>query len=39
MDLDDQGFLAAVAALIDIGQAQMNGFDAGDFHGQGRFLL
>src|SRR5262249_55295145 len=31
--LDDQRFLAAVAALVDLGQTQVNGFDVGDLHG------
>src|SRR5207248_202740 len=33
VDLDDEGLLAAVAALVDLGQAQVDGFDAGDLHG------
>ena len=33
VDLDDQRLLAAVAALVDIGQTQVDRFDAGDFHG------
>ena len=32
VDLDDERLLAAVAALVDVGQAQVDGFDAGDFH-------
>jgi len=31
VDLDDQRLLAAVAALVDFGQAQVNRFDARDF--------
>ena len=30
--LDDQRLLAAVAALVDDGEAKMDRFDAGDFH-------
>src|SRR5262249_49873555 len=37
VDLDDEGFLAAVAALVDLGQAQVDRLDAGDFHLHGRF--
>ena len=37
-DLDDQRFLAAVGAFIDIGKTQMNRFDLGDFH-NGAFLM
>ena len=33
VDLDDERFLAAVAALVDVGQAQVDRLDAGDFHG------
>ena len=33
VDLHDQGFLAAIAALVDVGEAEVNGLDAGDFHG------
>ncbi len=32
MDLDDQRLLAAVAALVDIGQTQMDRLNTGDFH-------
>src|SRR5438128_957800 len=33
MDLDDQRLLAAVAAFVDIGQTQVDGFDTCDLHG------
>ena len=35
----DEGLLAAVAALVDLGQAQVDRLNAGDFHGEGRFRL
>jgi hypothetical protein len=33
VDLDDERLLAAVAALVDLGEAQVDRLDAGDLHG------
>src|SRR5262249_9797055 len=32
VDLDDERLLAAVAAFVDFGETQVDGFDLGDFH-------
>jgi hypothetical protein len=32
-DFDDEGVLAAVALFLDLGQAEVDGFYVGDFHG------